>query len=78
MKPKTSEPQISMAVRHCGVVVLGVLTSGFREAKMWVVWLVELVVGPTFNGKWAPVKPFRPGPVIAQSCPVPIRLDLAC
>ena len=63
-----------MAVRHCGVVVLGVLTSGFGEAKVWV----ELVVGPTFNGTWAPVKPFRPGPVIAQSCPVPIRLDLAC
>lgn len=60
MKPKTSKPQISMAVRHCGVVVLGGLTSGFGEAKVWVVWLVELVVGPTFNGTWACHRPELP------------------
>ena len=37
-----------MVVRHCEMIVLGVLTSAFGEAKAWVVWLVEFVVGPTF------------------------------
>jgi hypothetical protein len=66
MKPKTSKPQISMAVRHCGVVVLGVLTSGFGGGK---------IVGANFlTGHGVPVKPFLGlGLVIGQSCP--LRLD---
>jgi hypothetical protein len=49
METQASKPQISVAVRHCEILVLGVLALAFGEATaVGDVARWSLLVGPTF------------------------------
>ena len=59
MEPQASKPQISVAVRHCKILVLGVLALTLERRQRGLVWLVGVVgKGQLFEQMWGP---FRPG-----------------